>query len=202
MSAKQPDMVTQTSKIALPRSRPTLRAGRRQIARAVEGAIRLLLLACGLVSIVTTAGIILVLLVETIEFFREVTFAQFFLDTQWTPVFVDKHFGIWPLVAGTALTSAVALIVSLPLGLLSAIYLSEYASPRVRSTLKPLLEILAGIPTVVYGYFALRPIAWARRGRRSPRRSSSRRRCPAFRRPSSWPCRGPSARRSSWPSPP
>src|SRR5574341_1173448 len=136
MSAKQPDMVTQTSKIALPRSRPTLRAGRRQIARAVEGAIR-------------------VLLVETIEFFREVTFAQFFLDTQWTPVFVDKHFGIWPLVAGTALTSAVALIVSLPLGLLSAIYLSEYASPRVRSTLKPLLEILAGIPTVVYGYFAL-----------------------------------------------
>lgn len=128
---------------------------RKQGRRLVETVIRYLLLACGLVSILTTIGIVAVLLFESFQFFREVSIIEFLTDTQWTPLFTDKHFGIWPLVAGTFLTSAIALAVALPLGLLSAIYLSEYASPQVRSVLKPILEILAGIPTVVYGYFAL-----------------------------------------------
>jgi len=128
---------------------------RKQGRRLAETVIRYTLLACGLVSILTTIGIVTVLLFESFQFFREVSVVEFLTDTQWTPLFKNKHFGIWPLVAGTFLTSAIALSVALPLGLLSAIYLSEYASPRVRSVLKPILEILAGIPTVVYGYFAL-----------------------------------------------
>lgn len=113
------------------------------------------LLVCAVLSIATTAGIILVLLFETVGFFREVSFGQFFGDTQWTPLFAQKHFGIWALVSGTLLTSAIAIAVALPLGLLAAIYLSEYASGRVRQVLKPSVEVLAGIPTVIYGYFAL-----------------------------------------------
>mgnify|MGYP001117795606 CR=1 FL=1 len=120
-----------------------------------EYVIRLVLLVCALVSIFTTVAIIVVLVEEALAFFREVGLASFFLDTQWTPVFVNKHYGIWPLVSGTMMTSVIALMVALPLGLMSAIYLSEYASPRMRSILKPILEILAGVPTVVYGYFAL-----------------------------------------------
>lgn len=120
-----------------------------------ERVIGYVLLLCGLVSIFTTVGIILVLVVETVGFFREVSFAQFFGDTQWTPHFVDKHFGIWALVSGTVLTSLIAIAVALPLGLMAAIYLSEFARERLRKVLKPALEILAGIPTVVYGYFAL-----------------------------------------------
>ncbi len=96
-----------------------------------------------------------VLLFETIEFFREVPLWEFLTGTQWTPLFADKHFGILPLLAGTFLTSAIAIAVAMPVGLLSAIYLSEYAREGVRKTLKPILEILAGVPTVVYGYFAL-----------------------------------------------
>lgn len=106
-------------------------------------------------SIVTTLGIIGVLLGETVAFFKEVSFAQFFADTQWTPLFAQKHFGIWPLVTATLLTTTVAVVTALGLGLLAAVYLSEFARERVRKVLKPLLEILAGVPTVVYGYFAL-----------------------------------------------
>jgi phosphate transport system permease protein len=121
-----------------------------------ERLIKYVLFACGAISIATTAGIIFVLLFETIAFFRKVSFAQFFLDTQWTPLFADQqHFGIWPLVAGTFLTSGIAIATAVPLGLLAALYLSEFAKVRVRRILKPMLEILAGIPTVVYGYFAL-----------------------------------------------
>ncbi|GAB4481874.1 MAG: phosphate ABC transporter permease subunit PstC [Anaerolineae bacterium] len=149
-------MVTRQSDTAIsgPRAAGQASAGL-SLRGIIEKVVHLLLLVCGLLSVFTTIGIVVVLLVETLEFFQEVTLAQFLLDTQWTPVFVDKHFGIWPLVAGTFLTSAIALMVALPLGLLSAIYLSEYASPRLRAILKPILEILAGIPTVVYGYFAL-----------------------------------------------
>ena len=111
--------------------------------------------ACGVVSIFTTIGIIAVLLKETWAFFAEVGLGAFLLDTEWTPLFAEKHFGIWPLLSGTFLTTAIALLVAVPLGLLSAIYLAEFATPRVRRTLKPSLELLAGIPTVVYGYFAL-----------------------------------------------
>ena len=120
-----------------------------------ERVVQYVLLACGLVSIVTTAGIVMILAVETFRFFQEVAPSQFLLDTEWTPLFRDKHFGIWPLVAGTFLTTLIAVLVAIPLGLLAAIYLSEFASERARRMLKPLLEILAGVPTVVYGYFAL-----------------------------------------------
>lgn len=120
-----------------------------------ERVIELALLFCGLLSVFTTLGILAVLAEETLAFFSSVTLAQFLLDTQWTPLFSDKHFGIWPLVSGTLLTSAIAMLVALPLGLLAAVYLSEFATERVRAVLKPMLELLAGVPTVVYGYFAL-----------------------------------------------
>ena len=108
-----------------------------------------------LLSILTAAGIVIVLFGESLAFFEHVSFAQFFGDTTWTPLFSDPHFGIWPLVFGTLLTTLIAIAVALPLGLFAAIYLSEFASPRARKILKPSLELLAGIPTVVYGYFAL-----------------------------------------------
>ncbi|MCB9487862.1 MAG: phosphate ABC transporter permease subunit PstC [Deltaproteobacteria bacterium] len=120
-----------------------------------ERVIEIVLRACGVLSIFTTIGIVLVLAYETISFFREVPISRFLGDTQWTPLFVDKHFGIWPLVAGTMLTTLVAIAVALPFGLLSAIYLSEFADERARRILKPMLEILAGVPSIVYGYFAL-----------------------------------------------
>lgn len=120
-----------------------------------EQAVRSTLLVFALVSIATTLGIIFVLFRETLIFFREVSLAQFFLDTRWTPLFASKRFGIWPLVNGTVLVAVGAMLVALPLGLLAAIYMSEYAGERARRALKPFLEILAGVPTVVYGYFAL-----------------------------------------------
>jgi phosphate transport system permease protein len=110
---------------------------------------------CALLSIGTTAGIIVVLAIETLAFFREVPVMEFLFGTEWTPLFATPRFGVLPLVAGTALVSSIAMVVALPMGLLSAIYLSEYADPRIRRAVKPVLEILAGIPTVVYGYFAL-----------------------------------------------
>jgi phosphate transport system permease protein len=113
------------------------------------------LLLCALLSIGTTVGIIVVLAVETFAFFREVSIVEFLVGTEWTPLFASPRFGVLPLVAGTVLVSSIAMIVSLPMGLLSAIYLSEYARPRIRRGIKPVLEILAGVPTVVYGYFAL-----------------------------------------------
>lgn len=127
-------------------------AGRR---RMRERFIEVFLLLCASLSIFTTLGIIGVLIFETVEFFRQVPLLDFFLDTQWTPLFAEKHFGILPLLSGTLLVTAIAMIVSLPAGLLIALYLSEYAADRVRAVVKPVLEILAGIPTVVYGYFAL-----------------------------------------------
>ena len=120
-----------------------------------EVLIEKLLFFCSLVSVLTTAGIIFVLLSESAGFFKEVSIVEFLTDTQWTPLFTQKHFGILPLVTGTLLTSFIAVIVAVPLGLVSAVYLSEYASSRVRNIVKPMLEILAAVPTVVYGYFAL-----------------------------------------------
>ena len=124
---------------------------RRLKERLIEGA----LLLSALFSIFITAGIIAVLFFETFEFFKEVSIIEFLTDTQWTPLFAEKHFGILPLFAGTLLTTLIAVIVAIPIGLTSAIYLSEYASDRVRTAVKPALEILAAVPTVVYGYFAL-----------------------------------------------
>ncbi|MGZ8474520.1 MAG: phosphate ABC transporter permease subunit PstC [Candidatus Deferrimicrobiaceae bacterium] len=129
----------------------TPRYARRIKERVVEGA----LLASALFSIFTTLGIIAVLFFETYEFFREVSIVEFLTSTQWTPLFDEKHFGILPLFCGTFLTTAIAMATALPVGLISAVYLSEYASSGVRSAVKPTLEMLAAIPTVVYGYFAL-----------------------------------------------
>ncbi len=120
-----------------------------------EKTIRVVLLFFAAVSILTTLGIIAVLLQETILFFQEVSIVEFFTETRWTPLFASKKFGVLPLVNGTILVAAGAMFIALPLGLLAAIYISEYASPRARKILKPLLEVLAGVPTVVYGYFAL-----------------------------------------------
>lgn len=120
-----------------------------------EFLIKMFLLFCGAVSILTTLGIVGVLLFETISFFGQVPILNFLTDTQWTPLFVNKHFGILPLFTATLLTSAIAMLVAIPLGLLTAIFLSEYAAPDVRRVLKPILEVLAGVPTIVYGYFAL-----------------------------------------------
>jgi phosphate transport system permease protein len=110
---------------------------------------------CALVSVVTTAGVIVVLAGESFQFFREVSGAEFLFGTRWAPLLEPRAFGVLPLACGTLLIVIGALVVSVPLGLGSAIYLSEYASAKTRNTLKPILEILAGIPTVVYGYFAL-----------------------------------------------
>lgn len=107
------------------------------------------------ISVLTTFGIIGVLFQETILFFQQVSIIEFLTGTRWTPLFASKKFGVLPLVNGTILVAGGAMIVALPFGLLAAVYLSEYASLRVRAILKPFLEVLAGIPTVVYGYFAL-----------------------------------------------
>ena len=113
------------------------------------------LLTSALITIAVTVGIILVLSIEAINFFSEVSIVDFFTDTQWTPLFTEKHFGILPLLSGTLLTSLIAIIVALPIGLTISIYLSEYAPKSFRKTIKPLLELLAAVPTVVYGFFAL-----------------------------------------------
>jgi phosphate transport system permease protein len=120
-----------------------------------EKIIKALLFSCGAVGVLTTAGIIWILLSEAISFFTKVSIWDFFTDTQWTPLFDEKHFGILPLITGTLLTTCIAIIFAVPLGLTIAIYLNEYAPKKFRYYVKPMLEILAAIPTVVYGYFAL-----------------------------------------------
>jgi phosphate transport system permease protein len=120
---------------------------------ARERVIKVLLAACAYLSIFTTFGIVVVLLEETVRFFFEVSIVEFLTSTKWAPPQGD--FGILPLVYGTLLATLIAIAVALPVGLLTAIYLSEYAPPSLRRWLKPGLEILAGVPTVVYGYFAL-----------------------------------------------
>lgn len=117
--------------------------------------IEIILFFAAFVSVATTAGIIWVLISESIHFFENVSFFDFVTDTVWTPLFEDAHYGIMPLLAGTLTTSLVALSVAIPLGTIIAIYLSEFASHRVREVVKPFLELLGGVPTIVYGYFAL-----------------------------------------------
>jgi phosphate transport system permease protein len=129
-----------------------LRAERRRIG---EDVVKGVLALCALISVLTTVGIVLALFQPAIEFFRDVSIVDFLTGTEWAPLFEPQHFGVVPLITGTLLVTLVASFVAIPLGLGSAIYLSEYASPRMRNTLKPALEVLAGIPTVVFGYFAL-----------------------------------------------
>ena len=123
--------------------------------RTLEWIIERLLFLCAALSVLTTAGIIVVLAVETVAFLSEVSIVEFLTGTEWTPLFANQRFGVLPLVVGTMLVSAIAMAVALPMGLLSAIYLSEYAPSGLRRVIKPVLELLAGVPTVVYGYFAL-----------------------------------------------
>lgn len=110
---------------------------------------------CSLLTILITIGIISVLAIDTLKFFDKVSIIEFFTSTQWTPLFYDKHYGILPLLSGTFVVSIIAGLVAIPIGLTIAIYLSEYAPRRVGLILKPILEILAAIPTVIYGFFAL-----------------------------------------------
>jgi phosphate transport system permease protein len=131
---------------------PVLRASRR---RWGEDIIRGLLMLAALISVLTTTGIGLSLLEETISFFGEVGVGDYLFGTDWAPLFQPASFGVLPLVLGTMLISLVAMIVAIPLGLAAAIYLAEYARPAVRKTIKPILELLAGVPTIVFGYFAL-----------------------------------------------
>ena len=115
----------------------------------------MLLFLAALFSVAVTAGIVGILVLESWHFFEHVSIVEFLTDTQWTVLFVNPRYGIMPLVTGTLVTSGVALMVALPLGTTIAIYLSEYASPRMREILKPILELLSAVPTVVFGYFAL-----------------------------------------------
>jgi phosphate transport system permease protein len=119
-----------------------------------EEAIRVGLFLAALVSILTTVGIVFALIEESVSFFDEVG-TRFFTDDKWSPLFADPQFGIWQLLNGTFLITGIAILVAVPVGLAAAVYLSEYASPRARRTIKPLLEVLVGVPTVVFGYFAL-----------------------------------------------
>jgi phosphate transport system permease protein len=129
-----------------------LRASRR---RWGEDVVKGVLALCALVSVATTVGIVVALFEPAIEFFREISIVDFLTGTEWTPLFTPSAFGVLPLVAGTMLVVACACVVCIPFGVGAAIYLSEYARGRTRKILKPALEVLAGIPTVVYGYFAL-----------------------------------------------
>jgi phosphate transport system permease protein len=132
-----------------------LRLSSRLLTRGKEKAVELLLLFAALTSVAITIGIVGVLVYESIGFFRQVSLPDFLMDRQWTPLFSEPHYGILPLVSGTVVTTAVALAVSIPMGSLIAIYLSEYASRGLREVVKPVLELLSAVPTVVYGYFAL-----------------------------------------------
>ncbi len=120
-----------------------------------EKAIEAVLLFAACVSVFTTVGIVYILVKESVVFFTHVPVWDFLTDTQWTPLFDDAHFGIMVLLAGTVSSSAVALCVAVPLGTIIAIYLSEFAGHKTRETLKPVLELLSGVPTIIYGYFAL-----------------------------------------------
>ena len=120
-----------------------------------ENIIEKALFLCAFITILTTVGIVFILAYQAFGFFKEVSIFEFLTDTQWTPLFSDKHFGILPLLSGTLLISFIALLFALPIGLSIAIYLNEFAPKSFRKTIKPLLELLAAVPTVVYGFFAL-----------------------------------------------
>jgi len=120
-----------------------------------ERVIELILMLAALSAVFTTFAIVAILLYESLGFFKTVSLTEFFTSTEWTPLFEDAHYGIMPLVSGTLTTSAVALAVAVPIGTIAAIYLSEFASHKTREIVKPILELLVGVPTVVFGYFAL-----------------------------------------------
>jgi phosphate transport system permease protein len=130
----------------------SLRRGRR---RPGETVIQGLLVLAAAVSIATTVGIVVALAGPTVEFFQSVSLREFFVGTRWTPTFTPESYGVLPLVVSTVITTLIAVAIAIPLGLGTAIYLAEYATDRTRRALKPVIEVLAGVPTVVYGFFAL-----------------------------------------------
>lgn len=147
------------TEVGLTYTRAAVRVGvvsrNRRRVRIEERIVRSFLFLCALLGVLTTFAIVLILFTESLGFFERVSVVEFLTGTVWTPTFESQSFGVLPLVTGTLLTSVIALALAGPVGLLTAVYLSEYASPRVRRTVKPILEVLAGIPTAVYGYFAL-----------------------------------------------
>jgi phosphate transport system permease protein len=140
---------------ALPESFVSDRLARRKLRHVKERIIEFVLFLAACVSVATTIGIVVILLKESLIFFQQVSLWDFLTDTQWTPLFSDAHYGIMPLLSGTLVSSTVALLVAIPLGTIIAIYLSEFAPFSVREVAKPFLEMLGGVPTIVYGYFAL-----------------------------------------------
>ena len=120
-----------------------------------ERVIEFILMLAALSAVATTLAIVAILLTESLGFFKTVSIVDFFTDTEWTPLFEDAHYGIMPLISGTLTTSFIALLVAIPIGTIAAIYLSEFATHKTRETVKPILELLVGVPTVVFGYFAL-----------------------------------------------
>jgi phosphate transport system permease protein len=139
-----------------PAPAPPAGAPGRARSRYGERAVQAVLIAAALVSVATTIGIVVSLVPPTVEFFSAVSFVEFFTSTEWAPLFEPAKYGVLPLVTATFLITVIAIVVAIPLGLGSALYLSEYAHPRTRKVFKPILEVLAGVPTVVYGFFALR----------------------------------------------
>jgi phosphate transport system permease protein len=137
--------------VAQPSSRFAHQPRRHIKERAIQG----LLFLAAFSAVATTIAIVVLLVYESLAFFEHVSVWEFLTDTQWTPLFTEAHYGILPLLSGTLTTAGVALLVAVPIGTITAIYLSEFAPQRVRETVKPFLELLEGVPTVVYGYFAL-----------------------------------------------
>ena len=150
-------MASTTTTRMRPEERSPLDLSGKKKRQASERLVKYVLIACSLVTVATTIGIVAILMYEAAGFFRDIPVWSFLAGTTWTPLFSgsQQEFGVVPLVMGTLMTSAVAALISLPLGLGAAIYLSEIASERGRSVLKPILEVLAGVPTIVYGFFAL-----------------------------------------------
>ena len=144
-------MEASAAKGATPGGIPPLGVARR---RWGEEVVRALLFLAAAISVLTTIGIVFALVEESVSFFGEVG-TRFFTDSDWTPLFSDPEYGIWPLLNGTFLITGIGMLVAIPLGLGTAVYLSEYATPRVRRIVKPVIEVLVGVPTVVFGYFAL-----------------------------------------------
>lgn len=153
-------MSSMTPSTVISSDSPLRSAGVRPLGRKMgrhlsERLIEAMLFAAAALSVLTTLGIVYVLVSESLHFFQHVGLADFLTDTQWTPLYDDAHFGIMVLLSGTAVSSFVALSVALPVGLVIAVYLSEFARPAVREWAKPVLELLGGVPTIVFGYFAL-----------------------------------------------
>src|SRR5687768_649155 len=146
------DLTLEKSAVVTPDS---TRLAHRRARKIRERIIEFILFMAAFSAVATTVAIAAILVIESIPFFRHVSLSDFLTDTQWTPLFADAHYGILPLISGTLVTSGVALLVAIPLGTVIAIYLSEFAPFTVREIGKPFLELLGGIPTIVYGYFAL-----------------------------------------------